>query len=62
MTVIWMPGQRVITRDGTQAVVIGHDAQGNVIGLSPFRSVPSIIRPVGDAWGGEADCELRNAA
>lgn len=60
--VTWHPGERVVTRDGGQAVVIGHDAMGNVIGVGTFDRVPRVIRPVCDSWGGEHDCAMVNAA
>jgi hypothetical protein len=58
----WFPGERVITRDGLTVVVIGRDVFGNVVALGPRDSIPRVVRPVCDAWGGEHDCELRNVA
>jgi hypothetical protein len=57
----WQPGQRVITRDGVVAVVT-HRTGALVWGIGPRDSAPRPIRPVGDAWGGEHDCEVCNAA
>jgi hypothetical protein len=59
---VWLPGERIVTRDGTTAVVVAIDPRGNVLALEPFASIPRVVRPVCDAWGGEHDCELRNAA
>ena len=57
----WQPGQRVITRDGAVATVT-HTQRGIVFGIGPRDRTPRVIRPVTDAWGGESDCQLMNAA
>lgn len=58
VSVQWYPGQRVVTREGQCAVVIGLDPNGNVIGLQPFDPIPRVVRPICDAWGGEHDVTL----
>lgn len=57
----WQPGQRVITRDGVVAVVT-HKTGTTVWGIGPRDHAPRVIRPVADAWGGESDVSLCNAA
>lgn len=58
----WFPNQRVITRDGTIAVVAFVTSRGDVFGWTQGRATPVLIFPLNDAWGGEHDCELCNAA
>lgn len=58
----WHIGQRVITRSGTIATIVTCDPNGNVYAIGPCDRVPVVVRPVCDAWGGEHDCALRNAA
>lgn len=54
------PGQRVITRSGTAAVVAFTDARGTVYVHGP-RGVPVPAAVVCDAWGGEASLEFLGA-
>lgn len=58
----WFGGQRVMTTDGVVCVVVAVNDNGQVIGLGPFDRTPRLVRPVYDAWGGEHDCSIANAA
>lgn len=58
----WHVGERVVTRDGTVAIVVARDGSGNVLGVGPRDSIPRVVRPVCDAWGGEMDAAYANAA
>jgi hypothetical protein len=52
------PGQKVIARDGAVHVVAFIAPNGTVYAHGP-RGIPTPIRPVCDAWGGEPDlCTL----
>lgn len=61
MTLQWLPGERVVTRDGTVATIV-LTVGGVVYGIGPRDATPRVVRPVCDAWGGEHDCAYANAA
>lgn len=51
------PGQKVIARDGAVHVVAFIAPNGTVYAHGP-RGIPTPIRPVCDAWGGEPELAL----
>lgn len=57
---ILFPGQRVVLASGEVATVaFVNYGQVYVFGRN---GLPMLAKPVGDAWGGEADQEVNNAA
>ena len=50
-----LPGARVVTRDGTVAVVMHVLPDGTVMGIGPGDAWPRPVRVVCDAFGGEHD-------
>lgn len=56
-TFTFLPGARVMTRDGTVATVT-HEQDGVLYGIAHGDRVPRPIRPVCDAFGGEHDSAI----
>lgn len=60
--IVWHSGQRVVTRAGDVVTIAYIRPDGSVMGWRAGYAVPVLVRPVSDAFGGEHDAALMNAA